>query len=123
MKSICLFYNDLNTGGTSDKEYRARVVKQGSGFVVLFEYGRRGGTLQNGTKTLSPIDLAEATTIFDRLVAEKMRNGYQSSPDMRSSGYIARHDPDAMEAEILNAQAARTTFPVELLEELSLIHI
>ncbi len=62
--------------GSSDKEYHASLQPAGSDFIVIFAYGRRGGTLSTGTKTASPVDYTTARKIFDRLVAEKMAKGY-----------------------------------------------
>jgi bifunctional non-homologous end joining protein LigD len=43
---------------------------------VNFAYGRRGGTLNTGTKTPAPISLDEAIKIFDKLVTSKVAKGY-----------------------------------------------
>jgi bifunctional non-homologous end joining protein LigD len=72
VKSASLYFCE----GSSDKVYHASVERSGSGFLVNFAYGRRGSTLQTGTKTSSPLDLDKATKIFDRLVAEKKAKGY-----------------------------------------------
>jgi bifunctional non-homologous end joining protein LigD len=72
VKSVALFYRD----GSSDKEYHASIEPQGGGYVVNFAYGRRGSTLTNGTKTQSPVPLAQAEKIYDKLVAEKTGKGY-----------------------------------------------
>ena len=42
--------------GGSDKVYHAAIEPNGAGFVVNFAYARRGGTLQTGTKTNSPVE-------------------------------------------------------------------
>lgn len=62
--------------GSSDKEYHVRIEKSADGYVVNFEYGRRGSTLQAGTKTQKPVALDEAGKIFDKIVKEKMAKGY-----------------------------------------------
>jgi len=62
--------------GSSDKEYHVRIEKSGAGHIVNFEYGRRGSTLQAGTKTQNPVALEEAIKIFDKIVKEKMARGY-----------------------------------------------
>lgn len=67
-----LYYKE----GTSDKEYHASVEERGSGFVVNFAFGRRGNTLQTGTKTQEPVPYEKAKSIFDKLVGEKMAKGY-----------------------------------------------
>jgi predicted DNA-binding WGR domain protein len=65
--------------GNSDKVYHAAIEPKGEGYLVTFAYGRRGNTLTTGTKTTSPVSLAEATKIFDKLVASKIAKGYQYS--------------------------------------------
>jgi bifunctional non-homologous end joining protein LigD len=65
--------------GSSDKEYHAAIEPKGEGYIVTFAYGRRGNTLNTGTKTTYPVSLAEATKAFDKLVASKLAKGYQYS--------------------------------------------
>lgn len=72
VKQASLFY----TNGSSDKEYHAQIVDRGDGYAVDFQYGRRGGPLQTGSKTPSPVALEKATAIFDKLVKEKTSKGY-----------------------------------------------
>jgi bifunctional non-homologous end joining protein LigD len=77
MKSETLFYRD----GRSDKVYQATINPQDDRFAVTFAFGRRGGPLQTGTKTSSPVDLPTAERIFDKLIQEKMAKGYTRSED------------------------------------------
>jgi bifunctional non-homologous end joining protein LigD len=72
MKSVSLYFCQ----GSSDKEYHAQVQPKGAGWVVNFQYGRRGSSLTTGTKTQAPVSREEAERIFDRLVAEKKSKGY-----------------------------------------------
>ena len=72
IKLASLYY----TSGSSDKEYHAQIEQSGSGYVVNFQYGRRGGALQDGTKTKAPVTLDKATAEFDKLIKEKMGKGY-----------------------------------------------
>jgi predicted DNA-binding WGR domain protein len=74
---ISLYYK----AGCSDKEYHASIEPADSGFVVRFAYGRRGSTLQNGTKTPAPVEYAQAKKIYDRLVNEKLAKGYTPGED------------------------------------------
>src|SRR5581483_207391 len=76
-KHTSLYYRE----GSSDKEYHVRLVPRDSGFVVNFEYGRRGSTLNTGTKTTDPVDYETATVIFDKLVREKKAKGYSEGPN------------------------------------------
>jgi bifunctional non-homologous end joining protein LigD len=62
--------------GSSDKEYHVQIEDVGSGYVVNFQYGRRGNALQTGTKTARPVLLHEANKIYDKLVKEKLSKGY-----------------------------------------------
>lgn len=77
-----LYYRD----GSSDKVYQAAVEAQGDGYVVTFAFGRRGSTLQTGTKTPAPVSLECATAIYQKLIDEKMAKGY--SPGERGTPYI-----------------------------------
>jgi bifunctional non-homologous end joining protein LigD len=69
---ISLYYQQ----GSSDKEYHVQLAPQGAGWVVNFQYGRRGGALNSGTKTQQPVSEAEARKIYARLVTEKKAKGY-----------------------------------------------
>jgi bifunctional non-homologous end joining protein LigD len=75
LQSASLHYRE----GNSDKVYHAAIEPKGEGYLVTFAYGRRGQTLNTGTKTTYPVSLAEATRIFDKLVASKVAKGYQYS--------------------------------------------
>jgi predicted DNA-binding WGR domain protein len=65
--------------GNSDKVYHAAIEPKGEGYLVTFCYSRRGNTLNTGIKATHPVSLAEATKIFDKLVASKIAKGYQHS--------------------------------------------
>jgi bifunctional non-homologous end joining protein LigD len=52
------------------------VEESGRGHVVNFAYGRRGGTLNTGTKTSTPVSYAEAVEIYLKLVQSKIAKGY-----------------------------------------------
>jgi bifunctional non-homologous end joining protein LigD len=67
--------------GSSDKVYQAAIEPQGEGFVVNFAYGRRGSTMNTGTKTQTPVDYDTATRIYEKLVNEKKAQGYTEGPD------------------------------------------
>src|SRR4051795_4879560 len=75
--AVTLYYRQ----GASDKVYRAAVEPSGPGYVVTFAFGRRGGTLQTGTKTPVPVGYDEARAVFDRLVREKAAKGYRPGDD------------------------------------------
>ncbi|WP_058912535.1 hypothetical protein [Entomohabitans teleogrylli] len=69
--------------GMAEKVYEVELCELQNGddnrFVVNFRYGRRGGTLQEGTKTPSPVDGALADAIFNSVVVAKINKGYQES--------------------------------------------
>jgi bifunctional non-homologous end joining protein LigD len=75
--AVTLYYRQ----GASDKVYQAALQPRGGGYVVNFAFGRRGGTLQAGTKTPEPVGYAEARRVYDRLVREKTARGYRPGPD------------------------------------------
>jgi len=77
MESTTLYFKE----GSSDKVYRVSLEERDGGYVVNFAYGRRGSTLNTGTKTTSPVTSDEAQRIYDKLVKEKMAKGYTSGED------------------------------------------
>ncbi len=62
--------------GSSDKIYQVGIERSAAGFRVNFAFGRRGSTLQAGSKTPRPVELAAARKIYEKLVAEKNAKGY-----------------------------------------------
>jgi bifunctional non-homologous end joining protein LigD len=76
-QQVTLYYRE----GSSDKVYHAVIEPQGEGFVVNFAYGRRGSTMNTGTKTQAPVDQDTAARIFTKLVNEKKAKGYTEGPD------------------------------------------
>lgn len=72
--SISLYF----TEGSSNKEYHAQLTAEGDGYVVNFQYGRRGSALKSGTKTASPVPYEKACAVYDKLVAEKVSKGYST---------------------------------------------
>ena len=77
MERISLYYRQ----GSSDKIYQASINPQESGYVVNFAFGRRGASLQIGTKTPSPVSYAAAKDIFEKLIREKTGKGYTQGED------------------------------------------
>jgi bifunctional non-homologous end joining protein LigD len=110
MKSTILYYSDMATGGSSDKEYRIQLESTEGGCLVNFQYGRRGGTLQAGTKTPSAVGYKQAEEIYDRLVREKMSKGYV--------GAEAGSTSKAPTAINKSDTSRRTPYPQEKLEEI-----
>lgn len=78
-KAVSLYYRQSG----SDKEYHAQLkpAADGSNWVVIFQYGRRGAALTTGTKTSAPVPYEKALAIFDKLVASKQAKGYTCGED------------------------------------------
>jgi len=83
-----LYYRE----GSSDKTYQCAIEAAGPRFVVNFAYGRRGSTLNTGTKTNVPVDYDSAKRIYDRLVKEKAAKGYTPGPDGTPYQHSAREE-------------------------------
>lgn len=62
--------------GASDKAYNVELAELDGGWVVNFAYGKYGKSLKAGTKTKTALPYAEAMTIYDEVVAEKLAKGY-----------------------------------------------
>ena len=77
LENVTLYYRE----GSSDKVYQCAIEQAGERFVVNFAYGRRGATLNTGTKTNVPVDYEDAKRIFDKLVKEKTAKGYTPGKD------------------------------------------
>lgn len=80
-QQVSLYYSE----GASDKVYHAQLAASGDGFVVNFQYGRRGAALATGSKTTFPLPYEAAKKTFDKLVKEKTGKGY--SPDVSGAAY------------------------------------
>jgi bifunctional non-homologous end joining protein LigD len=72
LPTVTLYYKE----GSSDKVYQCSIEPAGNRFTVNFAYGRRGSTLNTGTKTNVPVSYEDAQCIFDKLVKEKKAKGY-----------------------------------------------
>src|SRR5438132_9966969 len=72
LENVTLYYRE----GSSDKVYQASIEPAGERYVVNFAYGRRGTTLNLGTKTNVPVDYDSAKRIYQKLVMEKIAKGY-----------------------------------------------
>jgi len=94
IQSISLYYRE----GGSDKVYHVQLREVEGGYVINFQYGRRGSTLQTGSKTSTPVTRMEAEKTFAKLVAEKKGKGYTegaggtpytgAEQDKEPSGYL-----------------------------------
>jgi hypothetical protein len=82
VRSARLFFRE----GKSDKVYEVDLCDLGSRsgearYLVNFRYGRRGGTLREGTKTKVPVSLEAANKLFDSVVVSKTNKGYRLAED------------------------------------------
>jgi PBS lyase HEAT-like repeat len=63
--------------GSSDKVYEVDLCQVATdSYVVNYRYGRRGGTLKEGSQTPSALLLTAAQLVFDKLVSSKVAKGY-----------------------------------------------
>jgi predicted DNA-binding WGR domain protein len=110
IKRTSLYFRE----GASDKVYEVDLCRLGENrYTVNFRYGRRGAKLKEGTKTEPPVPLAQAERVFDKLVGEKVKKGYQEMPPARSGPASSEPAPNAPVAgnprhqAILNRLASR----------------
>ena len=83
-KSIDLYFKE----GSSDKEYHVQLVPSGNDtYLVNFQFGRRGSTLKPSTKTKDPVSLMDAESIYNRVVKEKLKEGYIEKEGGSSTGF------------------------------------
>src|SRR5690349_2559091 len=108
LEKLTLYYRE----GSSDKIYQCGIESAGERFIVNFAYGRRGSTLNTGTKTNVPVDYEAAKRILDKLVKEKKAKGYtegeQGTPYLHSES-----QPSGIVPQLLN--------PIDESEALNLI--
>ncbi|MCY3018598.1 MAG: WGR domain-containing protein [Planctomycetota bacterium] len=99
-ESTTLYFRE----GTSDKVYRAVLEEKNGGFVVNFAFGRRGSTMQTGTKTNAPIPFQKAKSIYDKLVREKTAKGYTAGPDGTPYAHSENEQRDTgLRCQLLNS--------------------
>jgi bifunctional non-homologous end joining protein LigD len=77
MKTASLYFRE----GSSDKVYHATIEEKVGGYVVNFQYGRRGGHMTTGSKTSSPVSPEEAVKVWQKLVNSKLAKGYRHMTD------------------------------------------
>lgn len=77
-KDIDVVVLECREGG-ADKVYTLWMTELPTGWLVSFQYGPRNGTQQSGTKTKTPVSLAEAQSIYQRVLREKLAKGYTVS--------------------------------------------
>jgi bifunctional non-homologous end joining protein LigD len=98
LPNVTLYYHE----GSSDKVYQCSIEPAGERFTVDFAYGRRGSTLNTGTKTNVPVDYEDAKRIFDKLVKEKTAKGY--TPGENGTPYQhTESKPSSLLPQLLNS--------------------
>jgi bifunctional non-homologous end joining protein LigD len=95
---VTLYYRE----GSSDKVYQCQIEAAGERFAVNFAYGRRGSTLNTGTKTNVPVEYADAKRIFDKLVKEKQGKGYTQGQDATPYQHTDKQ-PSGLIPQLLNS--------------------
>ncbi|MGE3728212.1 MAG: hypothetical protein AB7I41_21840 [Candidatus Sericytochromatia bacterium] len=64
--------------GSSDKVYEAELLQLSeTEYLVNFRYGKRGGSLKEGTKTEKAVPFEAAAKVYKSLVVSKMNKGYE----------------------------------------------
>lgn len=92
--------------GSKDAVYHIQINERDGGYTVDFEYGRRGGTTQKGTKTKAPVTLEAAKKAFDKVVKEKMTD---SPPYKLMRGDGNQQAQSQQMSEITSSMAERST--------------
>lgn len=94
--------------GNSDKVYEVDLCRVGEErYLVNFRYGKRGGNLKEGTKTVEPVTLAKAEQTFTKLVNSKRVKGYQDVSQQQSSEEPTPVQKQSREQIILSRLANR----------------
>jgi bifunctional non-homologous end joining protein LigD len=99
-ETIALFYRE----GSSDKEYHVHLKARDNGWVVEFQYGKRGSALRSGVKTKDPLDFATAKKTYDKTVQGQLKEGY--TPDEGGAIYQStplQNDFTGVLPQLLNA--------------------
>ncbi|MCW8129363.1 MAG: WGR domain-containing protein [Planctomycetota bacterium] len=98
-ESTTLYFKE----GNSDKVYHLAIEEREGGFVVNFAFGRRGSTLQTGTKTNTPVSFEQAKKIYDALIRSKTAKGYSEGPDgTPCSGTEKAEQDSGLRPQLLN---------------------
>lgn len=90
MEKITLYCRE----GGSDKQYTIWIEEDVSTtkpdrFTVQAQWGRRGGTVQAGTKTPKPVQRRDAEAVMEKVIAEKRAKGYAEGPDAPAFKQVA----------------------------------
>lgn len=99
MKKASLSYKE----GVSNKEYHIQLEEKDGKYVVNFQFGRVGNSLQVGTKTPTPVTLEEADKIYTKLLKEKTGKGYIEG-SQKDNQYFEVINPSARKEIIIAPQ-------------------
>lgn len=92
--------------GNSDKIYEVDLCEVGDNqYVVNFRYGRRGANLTEGSKTTFPVALDKAQVLFNDLVKDKTKKGYQDVSGQTIAGSEMLSKP--VDSETFTPEEAR----------------
>lgn len=97
-KTASLHYQD----GPSDKVYFADLKEKDGGWIVQFQYGRRGSTLTSGYKIETPVNYEKAEKVFQKLINEKIGKGYKETGETVSYEVPAERIQTNLVAQLLN---------------------
>jgi len=98
-ESIMLTFQE----GSSDKVYEAELKDEGSGWIVVFAYGRRGNALTAGIKTKAPIPYEKAKKVYDKLVQSKTAKGYKIAGQISGTiDPVAEREDTGLRPQLLN---------------------
>lgn len=103
--------------GRSDKLYNAAIIELDTGYLVNFEYGRRGSTLRQGSKTTKPVELEKAKKLFNGLIKAKCSKGYTSLDEINTT--CAIHAQSSIEKSPYKPQLLN---PIDDAQLQSLLH-
>lgn len=98
LSNVTLYYRE----GSSDKVYQCAIEPAGERYVVNFAYGRRGSTMNTGTKTNVPVDYDDAQRIYEKLVKEKKAKGYAEGQDATPYQHTDKQ-PSGLMPQLLNS--------------------
>ena len=109
-----LFFTD----GKSDKTYKVTLSNQEQGWVVNYEYGKRGAKLKSATQTVSPVNYEDAEKIYVSLIKAKKSKGYteKKSGNIWKAAKLDREITDeTRESDILRIVKKSSSLPIKFL--------
>jgi bifunctional non-homologous end joining protein LigD len=109
VKAVQLFYQE----GSSDKVYHAEIVADGDLYTVKCAWGRRGSTLNQGSKAVK-VTLDVATRKFESLVREKTNKGYEPITDTKQPAAVAPPEGEGSGSKV-GGKRAKVGLPAQLL--------